>query len=160
MSIAKLSELPLEIAPSSPDVLGWPVLGSDDRLVGTVLDLLVEQETHVVRYLVVQLTDGLEIPLPLGNVSLLEGEGKVLARRLDSGAVRRLPPLPPEPLDHGRELQLYATFLPHHALDYERAEFRLGGGRDFCLEPTPPKPYPNKFTPTPQGRQSNRDRFG
>ncbi len=159
MSIAKLSRLPMAIAPSQPDLLGWPVLGSDERLVGTVIDLLIENETRDVRYLVVQLTDGMEIPLPLGLVSVLDGEGRVLARQLDSHAIRNLPPMPPDPLDDGREIQLYATFLPHHTLDYQRPEFRLGGQRELSVSPLPPKPYPNKFTPTPDGRQTNRGRF-
>lgn len=160
MSIAKLSRLPMAIAPSQPDLLGWPVLGSDERLVGTVTDLLIQAETREVLYLVIQLTNGLDIPLPLGAVSIIEGDGHLLARELDSHAIRALPPLPPEPFDEGRERQLYATFLPHHTLDYQRPEFLWGGVRSFTVAPLPPKPYPNKFVPTPEGRQKNRDRFG
>lgn len=159
MTLAKLSRLPMVIAPSEPDPLGWPVFGIDERLVGTVIDLLVEEETRDVRYLVVQLTDGLDIYLPLGLVSFIDGEGRVMARKLDSHALRKLPAMPPEPLDEGREIQLYATFLPHHTVDYQRPEFLWGGERHFTVSPMPPKPYENKFVPTPEGRQSNRDRF-
>ena len=91
--------------------------------------------------------------------SVLDGEGRLLARELDSHALRKLPGLPPEPLDQGREIQLYATFLPHHTVDYERPEFLLGGEREFSVTPLPPKPYENKFVPTPEGRQINRDPF-
>lgn len=160
MSIAKLSQLPMALPPEAPDMLGWPVYGADMQLVGTVTDLLIEPETRGVRYLVIQLTNGLDVPLPLGAVSLVDGEGRVLARGLDARALRALPPLPPEPFDVGREIQLYATFLPHEHVDYEQPEFRLGGDRTLTLRPLPPKPYENKFTPTPDGRQSNRDRFG
>lgn len=159
MTLAKLSRLPMAIDPSEPDPLGWPVFGDDERLVGTVIDLIVEEEKRDVRYLVVQLTDGLDIPLPLGMVSFLEAEGRVLARGLDSHALRKLPAMPPDPLDEGREIQLFATFLPHHTVDYERPEFRWGGERQLSVSPLPPKPYENKFVPTPEGRQSNRDRF-
>ena len=159
MSISKLSRLPMAIAPSEPDLLGWPVFGIDERLVGTVIDLLIEDETRDVRYVVVQLTDGQDIAIPLGMVSIIDGEGRVLARELDSHALRKVPGVPPEPIDQGREIQLYATFLPHHTVDYQRPEFRLGGQRDLTVTPLPPKPYENKFVPTPEGRQTNRDPF-
>ncbi len=160
MSIAKLSRLPMALAPSEPDMQGWLVFGSDNLPVGTVIDLLIEEQTRDVRYLVVQLTDGLEIAIPLGLVSVLDGEGRIVARNLDSHALRKLPAMPPDPLDDGREIQLYATFLPHHLVDYQRPEFLLGGQRELVVSPLPRKPFENKFTPTPQGRQSNRDRFG
>ncbi|MNK73232.1 hypothetical protein D3C87_927250 [compost metagenome] len=159
MSLAKLSRLPMAIPSSEPDVRGWPVLGVDERLVGTVIDLILEAETRTVLYLVVQLTDGLHVPLPLGKVSLIEGDGQILARELDSQAIRCLPAMPPDPLDEGREFQLYATFLPHHSVDYQCPEFRWGGERSFTVTPLPPKPYENKFVPTPDGRQTNRGRF-
>lgn len=160
MSIAKLSRLPMAIAPTEPDMQGWLVYGTDNLPVGTVIDFLVEKETRDVRYLVVQLTNGLDVAIPLGLVSVMDGEGRILAREFDSHALRKLPALPPDPLDDGREIQLYATFLPHHTVDYQRPEFRLGGDRELVVHPLPNKPYENKFTPTPQGRQSNRDRFG
>lgn len=160
MSIAKLSGLPMALPAEAPDLLGWPVYGADMRLAGTVADLLIESETRRVRYLLIQTTNGLEIPLPLGKVSVLDGDGHVVARTLDAEALRALPPMPPDPLDLGREVQLYATFLPHEPVDYELPEFRLGGDREIILAPLPPKPYENKFVPTPDGRQSNRDRFG
>lgn len=160
MSIAKLSQLPMELPPSAPDPRGWSVFGNDEVLVGTVIDMLIRQETNEVVYLVVQLTDGLDIALPLGLVSILEAEGRVLANSLTADMLRCLPALPPEPLDDGREQQIYVTFLPHHTLDYDRPEFRWGGARSLKVAPLPPKPYANRFTPTPQGRQSNRSRFG
>lgn len=159
MSISKLSQLPLELPPSEPDIMGWPVFGSDEKLVGTVIDLLVEDETREVRYVVVQLTEGVDVALPIGMVSVIDGEGHVLARQLDSHAIRKLPGLPPDPLDHGREVQLFATFLPHSPVDYHRPEFLLGGEREFVLTPMRPEPHENKFVPTPEGRQSNRDPF-
>ena len=159
MSIAKLSRLPMAIAPSEPDMQGWLVYGSDELPVGTVIDFLVQEQTRDVRYLVVQLTDGLEIAIPIGLVSVIDGEGRIVARYLDSHALRKLPAMPPDPLDDGREIQLYATFLPHRLVDYRRPEFLLGGEREFVVSPLPSKPFENKFVPTPEGRQSNRDRF-
>lgn len=159
MTLAKLSRLPMAIPSSEPDVRGWPVFGMDERIVGTVVDLILEEETRAVRYLLVQLTDGLDVPLPIGKVSFLEGDGRILARELDAQAIRCLPALPPDPLDEGREMQLYATFLPHHSVDYQRPEFLLGGDHLFTVTPLPRKPYENKFVPTPDGRQTNRGRF-
>lgn len=151
MTLAKLSQLPLAIAPDDPDLLGWPVLGSDEHLVGTVIDLLVEAESQDARYLVIQTTNGLDIPLPLGAVSIMAGDGRILARQRTSHELRELPALPPDPIDLGREKQLYATFLPHHTVDYDRPEFRMGGERAFHLEPLPPEPLTSRLVPSPEG---------
>jgi sporulation protein YlmC with PRC-barrel domain len=159
MSIMKLSQLPMALAPDAPDLLGWPVYGSDMQLVGTVADLLVETETQEVRYMVIQLTNGLDVPLPIGAASLLEADGQVVARGRDGHALRWLEPMPPDPLDVGREYQLYVTFLPHGSVDYQQPEFLWGGVRSIKVHPLPPKPYENKFVPTPEGRQTNRDPF-
>lgn len=58
--LVPLGELPrYRIAAGDPDVRGWEVLGSDDRKIGEVDDLLVDTERLRARYLDVSLDPGL-----------------------------------------------------------------------------------------------------
>ncbi|MDQ6926737.1 MAG: PRC-barrel domain-containing protein, partial [Candidatus Eremiobacteraeota bacterium] len=53
--LARLSDVPFQVAEGEPDIRGWPVYASTGREVGTVAELLVDPEAAEVVMLDVDL---------------------------------------------------------------------------------------------------------
>lgn len=71
MPLKAMRELPdYEMAPGSPDVLGWQVHDEADRPVGNVVDLMVDTQANQVPYLGVRLGNGQSVLVPIGSLDL------------------------------------------------------------------------------------------
>lgn len=59
----------LVVAPSDPQLIGWPVMAAD-KIVGNVTDIWVDQSEHIIRYLEVETTSGKKVlaPMPFAAV--------------------------------------------------------------------------------------------
>lgn len=80
--IVPLSSAPeYGIARRDSDLIGWPVVSSDDRIVGTVSDLWIDKADRLVRYLAVALNGGAGTVLaPIMDAKLVRhGRWMVLA---------------------------------------------------------------------------------
>lgn len=86
-----------QVSEHDPDVRGWEVLGMDGRKIGEVDQLLVDTTLNKVRYLDVDIEDGLapgedrHILVPIGYARLGEENEQVFVDRLTSGDLIGLP---------------------------------------------------------------------
>jgi len=55
----------LVIAPSDPQLIGWPVVAADGVTAGKVTDIWVDQAEHLIRYLEVETTSGKKVLAPM-----------------------------------------------------------------------------------------------
>jgi photosynthetic reaction center H subunit len=103
--LRRMRDLPaFEMATGDPDPRGWAVRGRDGQVFGTVRELLVDPEAQLVRYLDVQLEDGLpgvprpaphtetRILLPLAAVNLDAEGSSVFVTALSRDTVSTYPP--------------------------------------------------------------------
>src|SRR5689334_21764641 len=58
-NLARLSELGGGLPDGGPDVRGWEVIGADGARIGRAVDLIVERESRLLRFLDVELEDDL-----------------------------------------------------------------------------------------------------
>lgn len=92
MTLKAMRELPeYEMARGSPDILGWAVHDSDNHLVGTVIDLVVETSNKQVRYVGVQLGSGKTVMLPLDSLELSEEDGVIQVSTCTRDEILALP---------------------------------------------------------------------
>ena len=66
----------LVIAPSDPQLIGWPVVAADGVTVGKVSDIWVDQAEHIIRYLEVETTSGKKVLAPMA-VAAVHGNGLI-----------------------------------------------------------------------------------
>lgn len=55
----------LVIAPSDPQLIGWPVVAADGVTAGKVSDIWVDQAEHLIRYLEIETTSGKKVLAPM-----------------------------------------------------------------------------------------------
>ena len=55
----------LIISPNDPQLVGWPVMAADKKMVGKVSDIWVDQAEHIIRYLEVETTTGKKVLAPM-----------------------------------------------------------------------------------------------
>lgn len=87
--LAHLSDLDgFEVAGGEPDIRGWKVKSSDDRVLGKVDDLLVDTDARMVRYLELKLNrrvkrddDRRHLLIPIGSARLDDEHDEVLLSR-------------------------------------------------------------------------------
>ncbi|HEY9857150.1 MAG TPA: PRC-barrel domain-containing protein, partial [Stenomitos sp.] len=114
MALKAMRELPdYVMAPGSPDVEGWQVHDRDDHVTGTVIDLVVETGTDLVRYLVVQLCDGKHVLVPMGDLDLDEDMGVIRMVNHTRDEVEALPAYSPPNLTPELEKRYYILFQRH-----------------------------------------------
>lgn len=93
MTLKAMRELPeYEMAPGSPDILGWAVNDSDNHMVGTVIDLVIDTSSKEVHYVGVQLGSGKSVMLPVDSLDLSEEEGSVTVSTCTRDELQDLPP--------------------------------------------------------------------
>ena len=117
--IVPLNELDdFEVADGDPDVRGWEVVGADRQAIGKVDNLLVDTAAKKVRYLDVDLRDGVmaartgadrHILVPIGHARLEESSHQVLVNAL---LVTDLEAIPAYARD--RFTPEYEAALEHH----------------------------------------------
>jgi photosynthetic reaction center H subunit len=88
-----------EVADGNPDVRGWAVRGADGQQFGQVFELIVDTDALKVRYLDVELDEGLNINerdrhilLPIGVAALDEDADNVFVPSLTVQSVLEYPP--------------------------------------------------------------------
>jgi photosynthetic reaction center H subunit len=106
-----------EVADGDPDVRGWKVLASDGRRIGEVDNLLIDTAAMKVRYLDVDLEDGLgdagedrHILVPIGYARLDESEDHVFVDSLTSTELSSMPVYGHGPLSREYETSLRGYF--------------------------------------------------
>jgi ribosomal 30S subunit maturation factor RimM len=93
--LARLGELSsYEIADHAPDVRGWEVVDPEDRMIGSVVDLVVDTAAKKVRYLDTELAaplrvsaDESRILIPIARAEFVEGQK---ALRIDARTVAQV----------------------------------------------------------------------
>ena len=97
-----------QVAEGDPDVRGWDVIASDGRKIGEVDQLLVDPQAMKVRYLDVDVDDGLladsnnedrHVLIPIGYARLEEAEDQIRVDSLASDQISTLLPYNHEPID-------------------------------------------------------------
>lgn len=106
-----------EIADGDPDVRGWEVMSSDGRKIGEVDNLLIDTGAMKVRYLDVDVDDGLltsggdrHILIPIGYARLDEDDDHVFVDALASTDVTALPAYTHGPITRDFETTLRQRF--------------------------------------------------
>lgn len=104
-----------KVADEDPDVRGWDVMTADGSKLGEVDNLLVDSTAKKVRYLDVDLDDGLlddderHILIPIGYARLHENDDQVFVDGLQTARVGDVPGW-----DHGALTRDYETSLHSH----------------------------------------------
>jgi uncharacterized protein (TIGR02271 family) len=108
-----------QVAEGDPDVRGWDVIASDGRKIGEVDQLLVDPQAMKVRYLDVDLDDGLvagaanedrHVLIPIGYARLEEAEDQIRVDSLASSQISTLLPYNHEPIDTAYEADVRRRF--------------------------------------------------
>jgi len=111
MALKAMRELPdFEMAPGSPNVLGWQVQDELERPVGNVQDLIVDTETYQVRYLGVRLTNGRSVMIPVGSLDLNLDRGWAKVVDVTREQMTGLPDYQPAALTPEIEARYYVLF--------------------------------------------------
>ena len=111
MALKALRELPdVEMAPGSPNILGWSVHDESEELVGSVVDLMVDTIHGEVRYIGVQLGNGKDVLIPFGAIDLDEDRGRLKVVGHSRTQIEELPPYTPPVLSPELEERYYILF--------------------------------------------------
>ena len=101
-----------KVADGDPDVRGWEVLASDGRRIGEVDELLIDTNAMKVRYLDVEVEDGLmaepdrHVLVPIGYARLDRDRDCVVVDNVASGDLRAMPAYDHAPLTRDFETQV------------------------------------------------------
>jgi uncharacterized protein (TIGR02271 family) len=108
-----------QVAEGDPDVRGWDVIASDGRKIGEVDQLLVDPQAMKVRYLDVDVDDGLvagstnedrHVLIPIGYARLEEAEDQIRVDSLASNQISTLLPYNHDPIDTAYEANVRRSF--------------------------------------------------
>jgi photosynthetic reaction center H subunit len=105
-----------QVAPGSPDIRGWKVVGAEGEKVGTVEDFLVDTTAQKVRYLELDIeaagaAAGRTL-LPVG-LAIVDREDKIVfVPEIGAATIGRLPPYRGEPVDRAYERALLDAIPP------------------------------------------------
>ncbi len=105
------------VADGDPDVRGWEVLGADGRRIGEVDELLVDPRAMKVRYLDVDVDEGMatgpgdrHVLIPVGYARLDVDRDCVRVDTLEAAALAAMPPYDQGPLRRDYEASLRDRF--------------------------------------------------
>ncbi|MEW5930507.1 MAG: DUF2382 domain-containing protein [Gemmatimonadota bacterium] len=119
-----------KVADGDPDVRGWGVIASDGRQVGEVDQLLVDTAAMKVRYLDVDLDDGMtagadrHVLVPIGYARLDEGSSRVIVDTLAGADIAALPTYTHGPVTRDVETDLRSRFdAGYRAREGDDADF-------------------------------------
>jgi sporulation protein YlmC with PRC-barrel domain len=113
-----------EMASGEPDIRNWKVVGLQNREVGKVEELLFNEVSHRVRYLIVNINGkplnliSRSILIPVGMVDLLKDEKVVLLNGLSIGHLASLPTYEKGKISRETELEIRDVFSPGYASVY------------------------------------------
>lgn len=105
------------VAEGEPDVRGWEVLASDGRKIGEVDELLVDTAAMKVRYLDVDVDEGMvaggtdrHVLIPIGYARLEEGRDRVMVDALAASDLGGIPSYDQGPLTRDFETSVRESF--------------------------------------------------
>lgn len=134
--VVPLDELDdFKVAEGDPDVRGWEVIASDGRKVGEVDQLLVDTGAMKVRYLDVDVDDGLltdagnsdrHVLIPIGYARLDEDDDRVIVDNLVSADVAGLPEYTHGPVTRDYETNLRQRFDTDYTATERDTDFYAG----------------------------------
>jgi len=105
-----------KVAEGDPDVRGWQVVASDGRTIGEVDELLVDTNAMKVRYLDVEVENGLmaepdrHVLVPIGYARLDRSADKVMVDNIASTDLRTMPAYDQSPVTRDYETSVRNAF--------------------------------------------------
>lgn len=106
-----------KVAEGDPDVRGWEVMASDGRKIGEVDELLIDTNAMKVRYLDVDVDDGLmaepdrHVLVPIGYARLDREHDRVIVDNVSSTDLRSMPAYDHSPLTRDFESSVRDSFV-------------------------------------------------
>jgi PRC-barrel domain len=117
-SLKELHSSEFEMASGEPDIRNWKVIGLQNQYVGRVAELLFNEGSHRVRYLIINLNGkplnliSRLILMPIGMVDLLREEKVVLLNGITIAHLASLPAYEKGKLSRETELAVRDVFSP------------------------------------------------
>ena len=105
-----------KVAEGDPDVRGWQVVASDGRTIGEVDELLIDTNAMKVRYLDVEVENGLmaepdrHVLVPIGYARLDRGADRVMVDNIASTDLRTMPAYDQSPVTRDYETSVRNSF--------------------------------------------------
>ncbi len=99
-TLQELKNSDYRLADGQPDVEGWSICNSNHEEIGTVHDLLFDPGTRKVRYLIADLSDGVDdesgslVLIPIGMAELHATNNEVLLPTVSEGQLGQFSPYP------------------------------------------------------------------
>jgi photosynthetic reaction center H subunit len=116
-----------EIAPGSPDIRGWKIVGAEGTKIGTVQDLLVDLAAKKVRYLEIDVVEdikGIERTLLPVGLAIIDREDKIVfIPEVSATTLGRLPAYRGEPVDRAYERALLQAIPPRYGAPVSTGAF-------------------------------------
>lgn len=106
----------LKVAEGDPDVRGWQVVASDGRTIGEVDELLIDTNAMKVRYLDVEVENGLmaepdrHVLVPIGYARLDRSADRVMVDNIASTDLRTMPAYDQSPVTRDYEASVRNSF--------------------------------------------------
>jgi uncharacterized protein (TIGR02271 family) len=106
-----------KVAEGDPDVRGWQVIASDGRKIGEVDELLIDTNAMKVRYLDVEVENGLmaepdrHVLVPIGYARLDRGSDQVMVDNIASTDLRTMPAYDQSPVTRDYETSIRDRFM-------------------------------------------------
>ncbi|MBD0320986.1 MAG: DUF2382 domain-containing protein, partial [Gemmatimonadetes bacterium] len=106
-----------KVAEGDPDVRGWEVVASDGRKIGEVDELLIDTNAMKVRYLDVEVENGLmaepdrHVLVPIGYARLDRSGDRVMVDNIASSDLRTMPAYDQSPVTRDYETTLRDRFM-------------------------------------------------
>ncbi len=106
-----------KVAEGDPDVRGWQVVASDGRKIGEVDELLIDTNAMKVRYLDVEVENGLmsepdrHVLVPIGYARLDRGSDQVMVDNIASTDLRTMPAYDQSPVTRDYETSVRNSFM-------------------------------------------------
>ncbi len=123
--LRELHSSEFEIAVGEPDIKNWKVIGLQNQEVGKVEELLFNDLSHRVRYLIVNINGkplnliSRSVLIPVVLVDLLKDEKIVLLRGLTVGHLASLPAYDRGKISRETELEIREVFNPGNIGAYQ-----------------------------------------
>jgi hypothetical protein len=124
--LKELHSSEFEIASGEPDIRKWKVIGLDNQELGRVNELLFNDVSHRVRYLIIDLNGkplnliSRSILIPIGLVDLLKDERVVLLKGVTIGQLASLPTYEKGKISRETELAVRDCFSPGYRGSYQK----------------------------------------
>jgi hypothetical protein len=118
-----------EMVKGEPDIRGWKVITIQDQEIGKITDLLFDEVSHRVRYLIIDL-DGRRLHLlsrhiiiPVGLAELHRGEKVVVFPELTVAHLATLPTYEQGKVSIETEYNIRSVFAPNTGVSYPDQDF-------------------------------------